>query len=217
VAQRTRMARPSRTVVQRSMPTIESVTSRSQGAEASRSRTTSVLAARNTNSTPSSGPTEQDAPPSASSLKSTTQRTPRGIHKGHHCQQGARILPGDYARRAGLTVLLDLPRRCPVPSRRAEGSSWSARSRAAARTNEREAGERRRIMGTGEDNIRADLEGPRDCHRRGWRSGSRKHPSGPAPCRTAAMTMSGCWSEDRAQALAARLMLPHPATLWNRA
>ena len=216
MAQRTRMARPSRTVVQRSMPTIESVTSAAREPKRAAPGSRPCWQRGTRTAHPPAGPPSRTPPPSASSLKST-QRTPRGTHKGHHCQQGARILPGDYARRAGLTVLLDLPRRCPVPSRRAEGSSWSARSRAAARTNEREAGERRRIMGTGEDNIRADLEGPRDCHRRGWRSGSRKHPSGPAPCRTAAMTMSGCWSEDRAQALAARLMLPHPATLWNRA
>jgi hypothetical protein len=32
-----------------------------------------------------------------------------------------------------------------------EGSSWSARSRAAARTNELDADERRRIMRSGED------------------------------------------------------------------
>src|SRR5712691_12949209 len=31
-----------------------------------------------------------------------------GTHKGHHCQEGVRIWPGDFTRcRAGLTVLLD--------------------------------------------------------------------------------------------------------------
>jgi len=36
----------------------------------------------------------------------------------------------------GLTVLRDLPRRCLGHVAAREGSSWSARSRAAARTNE---------------------------------------------------------------------------------
>ena len=71
-----------------------------------------------------------------------------GTHKGHHCQEGVRIWPGDYARRrAGLTILLDpssqLPGSC---SPRGQGSSWSARSRVAARTNELDAGERRKII-----------------------------------------------------------------------
>ena len=47
----------------------------------------------------------------------------------------------------GLTVLRDLLRSCLVHVAVLEGSSWSARSRAAARTNELEAGERRRIIG----------------------------------------------------------------------
>ncbi len=49
-------------------------------------------------------------------------------------------------RRAGLTVLQDLPRGCLVYVAVREGSSWSARSRAAARTNELDADERRTIM-----------------------------------------------------------------------
>jgi len=49
-------------------------------------------------------------------------------------------------RRAGLTVLQDLPRGCLVCVAVRQGSSWSARSRAAARTNELDAGERRTIM-----------------------------------------------------------------------
>ena len=49
-------------------------------------------------------------------------------------------------RRAGLTVLQDLPRGCLVYVAVREGPSWSARSRAAARTNELDAGERRTIM-----------------------------------------------------------------------
>ena len=49
-------------------------------------------------------------------------------------------------RRAGLTVLQDLPRGCLVYVAVREGPSWSARSRAAARTNELDADERRTIM-----------------------------------------------------------------------
>ena len=78
--------------------------------------------------------------------------TIRGTHKGHRCQEGIRVWPGDYARRrAGLTVLLDPSSPLPSPSRRAAGgSSWSARSRAAARTNELDAGKRRKIIEGGE-------------------------------------------------------------------
>src|SRR5690348_2943771 len=44
-----------------------------------------------------------------------TQRTHIGTHKGHHCQEGVRSWPGDYARRrAGLTVLLDPSSQLPV-------------------------------------------------------------------------------------------------------
>src|SRR6185312_8361379 len=50
------------------------------------------------------------------------------------------------AVRAGLTVFLDLPRRCPGLLVARPGSSWSARSRAAARTNELDAGKRRKII-----------------------------------------------------------------------
>ena len=50
----------------------------------------------------------------------------------------------------GLTVRLDRPRRCLVHVAVREGSSWGARSRAAARTNELDAGERRRVMRSGE-------------------------------------------------------------------
>jgi hypothetical protein len=50
----------------------------------------------------------------------------------------------------GLTVLLDLPCSCLVHVAVREGSSWSARSRAAARTNELDADERRRIIGSEE-------------------------------------------------------------------
>jgi hypothetical protein len=75
-----------------------------------------------------------------------------GTHKGHQCQEGVRTWPGDYAcRRAGLTVLLDPSSQLPGSScRAAGGSGWSARSRAAARTNELDAGKRRKIIGGGE-------------------------------------------------------------------
>ena len=46
----------------------------------------------------------------------------------------------------GLTVLLDLPRSCPGLPAAPEGSSWSARSRAAATTDELDAGNRRKII-----------------------------------------------------------------------
>jgi hypothetical protein len=43
-----------------------------------------------------------------------------GTHKGHHCQEGVQIWPGDYARRrAGLTVLLDPSSQLTGSSRRA--------------------------------------------------------------------------------------------------
>src|SRR5690348_18383765 len=76
------------------------------------------------------------------------QRTLFGTHKGHQCQEGIRTWPGDYARRrAGLTVLLDSSSQLPGSScRAAPGSGWSARSRAAARTNELDAGKRREIL-----------------------------------------------------------------------
>ena len=46
----------------------------------------------------------------------------------------------------GLTVLLDPSSQLPVLPPRGQGSSWSARSRAAARTNELDAGKRRKIL-----------------------------------------------------------------------
>ena len=40
-----------------------------------------------------------------------------GTHKGHHCQEGVRTWPGDYARRrAGLTILLDPSSQLPGPA-----------------------------------------------------------------------------------------------------
>jgi len=64
-----------------------------------------------------------------------------------------------WCRRAGLTVLQDLPRGCLVYVAVREGSSWSARSRAAARTNELDADERRTIMDSEEGSFRAGLSG----------------------------------------------------------
>ena len=62
--------------------------------------------------------------------------------------------PGPVTTRAaglGLTILLDsFLAGARVFSPRGQGSGWSARSRAAARTNELHAGERRKIIGGGE-------------------------------------------------------------------
>jgi len=71
-----------------------------------------------------------------------------GTHEGHWCQEAWRIRPGGLRSVSGLglTVLQDLPRSCLVYVAVREGSSWSARSRAAARTNELDADERRTIM-----------------------------------------------------------------------
>ena len=114
-----------------------------------------------------------------------TRRPLLGTHKGHRCQEGIQIWPGDYARRrAGLTVLLGSSSQLPVSSRRAAGgSSWSARSRAAARTNELDAGKRRKII-EGEEGfgrgwiIRGRVRVPGA----GWRSGlTSTHPA-PRQC-----------------------------------
>ena len=62
------------------------------------------------------------------------RRTHIGTHKGHHCQEGVRIWPGDYARRrAGLTVLLDPSSPLPIPSRRAARSQAGAPAAAQRR------------------------------------------------------------------------------------
>jgi hypothetical protein len=70
-----------------------------------------------------------------------------------------------------------------------EGSCWSARSRAAARTNELDADERRLIIGSGEGSFRAG--GERVVLSPVWLAEwSRKHPSGVWSCGWAdAMTM----------------------------
>ena len=103
-----------------------------------------------------------------------------GTHKGHRCQEGVRIWPGDYARRrAGLTVLLCPSSQLPGPAAARPGSSWSARSRAAARTNELDAGERREIIGGGEGFGCGWLVGVVCWFPvRGWRSGlASTHPA----------------------------------------
>ena len=88
------------------------------------------------------------------------QRPHFGTHEGHRCQEGVRIWPGDYARRrAGLTVLLDPSSQLPGPAAARPGSSWSARSRAAARTNELDAGKRRKIIEGGEGPVAVELSG----------------------------------------------------------
>ena len=69
----------------------------------------------------------------------------------------------------GLTVLLDPSSQLPgVFSPRGQGSSWSARSRAAARTNELDAGKRRKIIEGEEGGLVADwlMRGSCACSRR---------------------------------------------------
>jgi hypothetical protein len=76
------------------------------------------------------------------------------------------------------------PRSCRISCRRAgRGSSWSARSRAAARTNELDAGKRRPIIEGEEEPLTRGRPGlgvwwlvPRRCV--AWRSGSHIHPFG---------------------------------------
>jgi len=81
---------------------------------------------------------------------------------------------------AGLTILRGLPRRCPGSAAAAEESSWSARSRAAARTNELDAGKRRKII-EGEEGgwLRSGSSGVACWFpARGWRSGlTSTHPA----------------------------------------
>ena len=70
-----------------------------------------------------------------------------------------------------------------------EGSSWSARSREAARTDELEAGQRRRIIGSEEDRVFVLVLEGRGASPAWLAEWSRKHPSGAACVRAAAMTM----------------------------
>ena len=94
-----------------------------------------------------------------------------------------------WCRRAGLTVLRDLPRSCLIYVAVREGSSWSARSRVAARTNELDADERRTIIGGEEESFPVlACEGSCAVPGVGWRSGlASTHP---APRQQAgAMTM----------------------------
>jgi len=82
----------------------------------------------------------------------------------------------------GLTVLLDPSSQLPgVFSPRGQGSSWSARSRAAARTNELDAGKRREILKSEEGPVAVGLSGVVCWFPvRGWRSGlASTHPAPP--------------------------------------
>ena len=96
--------------------------------------------------------------------------------------------PVTTRRRAGLTVLLDPFSQLPVLPAVRPGSSWSARSRAAARTNELDAGKRRKIIeGRGRVRLRLAYEGVACLFPvRGWRSGlASTHPAVPPACRRA--------------------------------
>ena len=90
-----------------------------------------------------------------------------------------------WCRRAGLTVLRDLPRSCLIYVAVRERSRWSARSRVAARTNELDADERRTIMDSEEGPF--VLVYQESCLSPAWLAEwSRKHPfgvrpAGPAP------------------------------------
>src|SRR5213076_3580014 len=83
----------------------------------------------------------------------------------------------------GTSDFWDLLRSCLVHVAVPVGSSWSARSRAAARTNELDAAQRRRIIASGEDRcpcwfLRVVVLFP------AWLAEwSRKHPSGAASVR----------------------------------
>jgi hypothetical protein len=80
-----------------------------------------------------------------------------GTHKGHQCQEGVRTWPGDYAPPGWADCssgsFLAAARVFPPCGL---GSSWSARSRAAVRTNELDAGRRREIL-EGEEGLPAVL------------------------------------------------------------
>jgi hypothetical protein len=63
-----------------------------------------------------------------------------------------------------VLFIRDLPRGCPGHAAVLEGSCWSARSRAAARTNELDADERRLIIGSEEGSFPAGVvKGSRGC------------------------------------------------------
>lgn len=113
-------------------------------------------------------------------------RPVRGTHKGHWCQEGIGELPGGFyviVARAGfgcsswifLTAAL-------VHVTAQPGSSCSARSRVAARTNKLNAGKRRRIVASGEDPDHAGLLRVVTLSPAWLAEWSRKHPSGAAQC-----------------------------------
>ena len=108
----------------------------------------------------------------------------RGTHKGHHCQEGVRIWPGDYARRrAGLTVLLDPSPQLAGSSRRAARGQAGAPAAAQrrGRTSLTPAGGGRSWRAR-KGSLRIGLSG-RVRVPGAWRAEwSRKHPSGAAWC-----------------------------------
>jgi hypothetical protein len=103
----------------------------------------------------------------------------RSCTHGGPCCQGARwpdLVTCGCGRRAGMTAVVAFPCRCRFVPSRGPGSSWSARSRVTARTNELDAGKRRPMIGSEEK-----LSGIWGCRGRagwvvapgcaGWRSG----------------------------------------------
>ncbi len=95
------------------------------------------------------------------------------------------VWPGDVrvlVRAGGVTVFRGLPRSCPGYAVVWEVSSWSARSRVAARTNELDADERRRIIGSEEGFLSCWWRGVVGVPGAWWAEWSRKHPFGVSPC-----------------------------------
>ncbi len=116
----------------------------------------------------------------------------RGTHKGHRCQEGIRIWPGDYAcRRAGLTVLLDLPRSCPgLRAARPGGQAGApAAAQRRGRTSLRPASGGRSSRAR-KGRLRLEYQGSRACSRC-WADGvvSQAPIRRRASVRAAAMTM----------------------------
>jgi hypothetical protein len=113
-------------------------------------------------------------------------------------------------RRAGRTIFRDLPRSCPVTSPCGRGPVGDAGSRAAARTNELDADERRQVIGSEEGSFRAG-GGVAGVPGAWWAEWSRKHPFGVSSCSGAGRHdhVSGdraAQSNDRARPGGGRLM-----------
>jgi len=117
----------------------------------------------------------------------------RGTHGVHCCQEAVEVWPGDVRVlvRAGPDCFPGSSSQLPDHAAVWEVSSWSARSRVAARTNELGADERRRIIGSEEGSLLCWWWGGRWCFpARGWAEWSHKHPFGVSPGVLAgAMTM----------------------------